>query len=437
MKLYNSLTNKKEEFIPINDGEITMYVCGPTVYNYPHIGNMRPVLVFDMMHRYFKYLDYEVKFVSNFTDVDDKIINVALDKGISEETLTNEFIDAYLEEVEKYNCLDIHLRPKVTEYMNQIILYIKNLVDKDYAYIKENNVYFKTSKIEEYGILSNQNLSQLINGARLEIDANKEETSDFILWKNTDIGIKWDSPFGQGRPGWHTECVVMINDIFNSKIDIHGGGIDLKFPHHENEIAQAIVTSSHKIANYWLHNGHINVDGKKMSKSLNNFILSKDLLEKYSSNVIRIAMFKSHYRQPFNLTDDLLSEAINLDNKLNNLLKQIKVLFALNKVDYKPYQTDEVLFDIMNDDFNTANAITYLIDLIKIANNKVRNYSSDLIDIYSKIKGVCFVLGLKINEEELLEEEVKLYTSWQELKQMKKYEEADELYNKLKEKDIV
>lgn len=437
MKIYNSLTNKVEEFVPIKENEVSMYLCGPTVYNYPHVGNMRPVVVFDMMYRYFLYLGFTVNFVSNFTDVDDKIINSAIEKGISEKQLANKFIDAYLTEVKNFNCLDITCRPKVTEYMDEIINYIKNLIDKGFAYEKNNDVYFKIDKIKEYGVLSNQNVNSLIDGVRKNVDENKEESKDFILWKNTQKGIKWDSPFGEGRPGWHTECVVMIDEIFKDKIDIHGGGVDLKFPHHENEIAQSIASNDHMIANYWLHNGHINVDGKKMSKSLNNFVLSSELLEKFSANVIRLSMFKTHYAKPFNLADDLLTEAKDLDLKIENLIRKIKLNVSLHELDDKEYSKDIELIEIMDNDFNTANLISYLLKLVKDANILLRNFDKSLVDVYSKIKGVCFVLGLEYNYDLFKENDVDLYKKWLNFKENKMYNEADEVYKILLDRKIV
>ena len=437
MKVYNTLSNKLEDFKSIIDNEISIYVCGPTVYNYPHIGNMRPVVVFDMVHRYFKYLGYNVKMVSNFTDVDDKIINEAIKEGVSENVVTNKYIDAYLEEVNKFNCLSIYERPKVTDYIPKIIKYIEYLISKDFAYKKGNDVYFRVNKIKEYGILSNQDITSLKDGVRVNINNNKEESVDFVLWKSTDKGIKWDSSFGEGRPGWHTECVVMIDNIFNSMIDIHGGGVDLKFPHHDNEIAQALAVHNHTIANYWMHNGHINVDGKKMSKSLNNFVLSSELLDKYSANAIRLAMFNTHYRQPFNLTTNLLEEFKLFDEKVVKLYKQIKLCLKLNGYKDEILDKDEELINIMDNDFNTANVITYFMKLIKQANVYIRSNDSNISNVFSKIKGVCFVLGLVYNETDINEADFNMYIQWLKLKENKFYEEADKLYNKLLENNIL
>ena len=308
MKIFNTLTNKLEEFKPITPNVVNMYVCGPTVYNYAHVGNMYPVIVFDMVYRYFKYLGYEVNYASNFTDVDDKIINAALELEATEKELTDKFIKIYLEDVQSLNCLDITYRPRVTENMATIIEFIALLLEKGYAYKNGDDVYFDVSKIEDYGCLSKQNLESLAYGNRIEVADTKKNPYDFVLWKKTDKGITWDSPFGKGRPGWHTECVVMINNIFHGKIDIHGGGVDLKFPHHENEMAQSKAALNHGLANIWMHNGHIMVEGAKMSKSLNNFIIARDLIKEYPANVIRLAFLKNQYRAPLDLTKTTFQE---------------------------------------------------------------------------------------------------------------------------------
>ena len=286
MKIYNSLTDKKEEFIPIEKGKVTMYVCGPTVYNYVHIGNMRPVITFDMVYKYFKYLGYKVTYASNFTDINPKITKAAEELSMTEREVADKFIKAYLEDLKSYNCCDIDLRPRVIDCLDDIFSFISKLIDTGYAYEKDGDVYFRVSKIKDYGILSNQNAQDLISGARVEIDEKKENPLDFALWRKTDKGERFESPWGLGIPGWHTECVVMINKYFGKKIDIHAGGVDLKFPHHENEIAQSIALNDNYIANYWMHNGFININGEKMSKSLNNFVLARDFVKEHSSNLI-------------------------------------------------------------------------------------------------------------------------------------------------------
>jgi len=279
MKIYNSLTDKIEEFTPIEEGKVTMYVCGPTVYNYVHIGNMRPVITFDMVYKYLKYLGYDVTYASNFTDINPKITMAAKELSVTEREIADKFIKAYLDDLNSYNCSEIDARPRVIDHLDDIFNFINKLIEKDYAYVKDGDVYFRVSKIKDYGVLSNQDINDLLSGARVEIDEKKENSLDFALWRKTDEGETFDSPWGKGIPGWHTECVVMINKLFGKKIDIHAGGVDLKFPHHENEIAQSIALNDNYIANYWMHNGHININDEKMSKSLGNFILAKDFIK--------------------------------------------------------------------------------------------------------------------------------------------------------------
>lgn len=437
MKLYNTLTNKVEEFVPINEGKINMYVCGPTVYSYAHVGNMRPVIFFDTVYRYFKYLGYDVKYASNFTDVDDKIIKAAIELNVTEKEITEKFINIYLNDIKSLGCTDIDYRPKVTETMNEIIDFISLLLEKGYAYKKGTDVYFRVNKVETYGTLSNQNIDALDYGSRIEVSDNKENPYDFVLWKLTNEGIKWDAPFGTGRPGWHTECVVMINKIFGGKIDIHGGGVDLKFPHHENEMAQSYAAWNHSLANYWVHNGHIMVNGEKMSKSLNNFILAKDLREKYSSNVIRIGMLKTHYRLPLDLTDTLFNESSSIDDKIKNVIKQAKLYIDLNNLEYSKNVKDETFESYMDDDFNTSNVITYILDLVKELNSKIRNKDNSLTEIFSKLLTVTDVLGLSYELVDLTEEDKETYNKWIEYRNNKEFEKADELRNILQEKGVL
>ena len=301
MRIYNSLTDKLEEFKPLKDGQVSMYVCGPTVYNYVHIGNMRPVITFDMIRNYLEYLGYKVTYASNFTDINPKIIAAAKTLEITEREVANKFIQAYLDDLAAYECGRIDYRPTVLENLNNIYDFITKLLEKGYAYEVDGDVYFRVSKIKDYGCLSNNSLEELESGARVEVDEKKEDPLDFALWRKSLDGEHFDSPWGPGIPGWHTECVVMINSLFGSKIDIHGGGVDLKFPHHENEIAQSMALTDNHLANYWIHNGHINVEGVKMSKSLGNFILAKDFIKNHKPNVIKLAIFKSHYLLPFNI----------------------------------------------------------------------------------------------------------------------------------------
>lgn len=438
MKIYNSLTDKIEEFKPIKENEVTMYVCGPTVYNYVHIGNMRPVITFDMVYKYFKYLGYKVTYASNFTDINPKIITMAKEMGITEREVANKFIDAYLKDLESYNCSKIDKRPTVIEHLDDIFTFIEKLIEKDYAYEKDGDVYFRVNKIKDYGILSNQNVSELEAGSRVDIDDKKEDPLDFALWRKTTEGEQFNSPWGKGIPGWHTECVVMINSIFGNKIDIHGGGVDLKFPHHENEIAQSMALNNNHLANYWMHNGHINVNGEKMSKSLGNFILAKDFIKMHDANIIKIALFKTHYRLPLNFTDELFNEANNIDNKIYNALKSAKLLLVLNNTySIETNVKDEKFEEYMNDDFNTPNVITYLLELLKELNIEIRQKGENVLLLYNKILMITSVLGLVYSLPEITKEDVENYNKWQEYRKEKDFENADIYRNKLIEKNII
>lgn len=436
MKIYNSLTDKVEEFIPINEGKVTMYVCGPTVYNYVHIGNMRPVMTFDMVYNYFKYLGYDVTYASNFTDVNPKIISAAKELGITEREVADKFIKAYLNDLESYNCSTIDYRPRVIEHMDHIFDFIAKLIEKDMAYVVDGDVYFRVNKIKDYGILSNQDKDELISGARVEIDEKKESPLDFALWRKTTEGEQFDSPWGKGIPGWHTECVVMINSLFGEKIDIHGGGVDLKFPHHENEIAQSMALNNNHLANYWMHNGHINLDGEKMSKSLGNFILAKDFIKEHSANAIKIALFKTHYRLPLNFTDDLFNEANIIDKKISDALKQANLKIQTENIQVGNITKDEKINEIMDYDFNTPNLITYLTDLIKELNNAIRN-NGDISAPYDKINLINHILGLKYDLPVLSKEDIELYNQWNEYRQNKDFANADKLRAELVEKNII
>lgn len=436
MKIYNSLTDKLEEFIPIEEGKITMYVCGPTVYNYVHIGNMRPVITFEMVANYFKYLGYKVKYASNFTDINPKIIAAAKELSLTEREVANKFIDAYLKDIASYECYNVTDRPTVLENLDNIFKFIEKLIELDYAYNVDGDVYFRVSKIKDYGILSNNTLEELESGARVEVDEKKEDPLDFALWRKTKEGESFDSPWGKGIPGWHTECVVMINNLFGEKIDIHGGGVDLKFPHHENEIAQSMAINNSKLANYWMHNGHINVNGTKMSKSLGNFILAKDFIKLHEPNVIKLAMFKTHYRLPFNISDELFEEAKILDEKIFNALKQAYIKIQVENLKIKNINKDDRINEIMDNDFNTPNLITYLIDLIKELNSNLRA-NLEITDLYDKINLVIDILGLHYQLPSMCKEDIDLYNNWLEAKNKKDFNLSDKLRDELITKKIL
>lgn len=436
MKIFNTLSGKTEEFKTMKDGVINMYVCGPTVYSYAHVGNMCPVIIFDMVYRYFKYAGYKVTYASNFTDVDDKIIKVAKELGVTEKELTEKYIKIYLEDVKALNCLDIDYRPKVTETMDEIIDYIKLLMDKGYAYQSGDDVYFRVSKIEDYGKLSKQVVEDLNAGNRIEVDENKENPYDFVLWKKTKEGITWDSPWGKGRPGWHTECVVMINKLFGDNIDIHGGGVDLKFPHHENEMAQSVAACGTNLANYWMHNGHVMVNGVKMSKSLGNFITAHELLEKHPANVIRLSILKTNYRLPFDFTDQLFKECGTINDKVYNALKQANLEIQLKGLKVGILEKDSKINEIMDEDFNTSNLVTYLLDLVKELNNKLRS-KEDFVETYDKIMLVNYVLGLVYDFVILSDKDKEIYNKWLEYRNNKDFENADKMRALLVDRKVI
>lgn len=442
IKLYNSLTNKIEVFKPIKEGEISMYVCGPTVYGDAHIGNARPVVFFDMVHRFFSYLGYDVKYVSNFTDIDDKIIKKALELNITEEEVAEKYIEAYLKVCSGFNCLPYFANPRVTMTIPQITEYIKKLVDQGYAYQQGDNVYFRVRKAPKYGILSNQQLDNLEAGSRISVELEKEDPSDFVLWKLTsDDGKKWDSPFGKGRPGWHTECCVMINDIFKGQIDIHGGGNDLKFPHHENEIAQEMCMHNSTIANYWLHNARIDLAGEKMSKSLGNVIWAKDLLAKYPYQAVRLMILNNHYRQSIAYKDELLDRSRTEWEKISRaylgLYRELELNNITEEVEDNKYL--EEFLKNMADDFNTPNAFTVMYQLLKEINTAMRNPQKDyqvLKSYQQTLNAMLEILGLDPEVSPLNDEEKELVLAWRKARTDKNFALADELRIKINELGI-
>ena len=437
MKIYNSLTDKKEEFIPIEKGKVTMYVCGPTVYNYVHIGNMRPVITFDMVYNYLKYLGYKVTYASNFTDINPKITMAAETLGITEREVADRFIKAYLEDLKNYNCSEIDERPRVIDCLDDIFNFIQKLIDKDYAYVKDGDVYFRVSKIKDYGILSNQDINDLVSGSRVDIDEKKEDPLDFALWRKSDHGETFESPWGVGIPGWHTECVVMINKLFGKKIDIHAGGVDLKFPHHENEIAQSIALNDNYIANYWMHNGHININNEKMSKSLGNFILAKDFIKEHTANVIKLVFLSTNYRLPINLTDKTFEEAENIDNKIKTVLKAANLNLNISNKEINNSIKDDKCEEYMNDDFNTPNVITYLLSLVKDLNAELRNNGNQILTLTSKIIKITKVLGLLYPMPKLTDNQKKIYHKWIEARNNKDFNTADTLRKQLIDDNIL
>lgn len=445
MKIFNTLTNKKEEFKPLREGEVSIYVCGPTVYNYVHIGNTRPMIVFDVLRRTFEYLGYKVTFVSNFTDVDDKIIKAAKAEGITEKELTDKYIAAYEDVRRNLNLLFPAYAPRVTNTMDAIIKFIDNLVKSGYAYEVDGDVYFRVSKIDEYGQLSGIKIEDLVAGASERIDENdkKEESTDFALWKKTDEGIRFDSPWSKGRPGWHTECVVMINDIFEGgKIDIHGGGQDLKFPHHENEIAQSMACHHHPIAHTWMHNQMINIDNQKMSKSLGNVIWAKDMVAELGCNVVKWFMLSSHYRNPLNLTEEVLNSVKKEVAKVDNVIKSVSLYLQVNHIANENYNKAAVdgMVGALEDDLNTSLALTKILDQVKKLNlafrQKEKNDKAIAIEYQTLLK-MTAVIGFVFEPRKLNAAELEIYQAWLEAKQNKDFETADKLRTQLIEKGII
>ena len=445
MKIFNTLTNKKEEFKPLREGEVSIYVCGPTVYNYVHIGNTRPMIVFDVLRRTFEYLGYKVTFVSNFTDVDDKIIKAAKAEGITEKELTDKYIAAYEDVRRNLNLLFPTYAPRVTNTMDAIIKFIDNLVKSGYAYEVDGDVYFRVSKIDEYGQLSGIKIEDLVAGASERIDENdkKEESTDFALWKKTDEGIRFDSPWSKVRPGWHTECVVMINDIFEGgKIDIHGGGQDLKFPHHENEIAQSMACHHHPIAHTWMHNQMINIDNQKMSKSLGNVIWAKDMVAELGCNVVKWFMLSSHYRNPLNLTEEVLNSVKKEVAKVDNVIKSVSLYLQVNHIANENYNKAAVdgMVGALEDDLNTSLALTKILDQVKKLNlafrQKEKNDKAIAIEYQTLLK-MTAVIGFVFEPRKLNAAELEIYQAWLEAKQNKDFETADKLRTQLIEKGII
>ena len=397
MRFYNTMSNKIEEFETIENGKVKMYVCGPTVYNYIHLGNARPIIVFDTLARYFKYRGYDVTYIQNFTDVDDKIIKRANEEGISVKEVTEKYIKGFFEDIESLNISDDIVRPKVTENIPEIIEIIKKLIDEGFAYEKDGNVFFEVKKFEEYGSLSNQKIDELEIGARVDIMEEKNNPLDFALWKRKKEGEPyWDSPWGQGRPGWHIECSAMAKKYLGDTFDIHGGGQDLVFPHHENEIAQSRCAYHGNFANYWLHNGFIQVNGDKMSKSLGNFFLLREILGKFPGNVVRLFILGTHYRKPINFSMDNMEDSRktlkNIITSMNNFSEIIGKFSgkgshegevsdntgnnSINEFKEKVNELDKKFMEAMDEDMNTPQALAVIFDQIKETKKFSVNVSS-------------------------------------------------------------
>jgi cysteinyl-tRNA synthetase len=444
MKLYNSLTLQVEEFKPIIEGEVSMYVCGPTVYNHAHIGNARPIVVFDTLRRVFEALGYKVRFVSNFTDVDDKIINKALEEGVDEGVIAQRYIDAYNDVRRSLNVLPLDATPRVTETIDEIIDFIDRLVKKGSAYVSGGDVYFAVDSDEKYGRLSHQKAEDLMVGARIEENEQKRSPLDFVLWKKTGEGIKWDSPWGKGRPGWHTECVVMIAKEFeHNMIDIHGGGRDLKFPHHENEMTQSQMCNNHHLANYWIHNGMLEAEGGKMSKSLGNTQWAKDVIAENGSNLTRWLLLSAKYRDTLIYSDETFEASKAELTKIETILKQVEIKRQLADVEFTQ-QYDQKMYqqflEAMTNDLNTPNGYKVIFDTVKLLNQSLRVKEVDFAEVeklYNAIRKMLYILGIYIDEVILTEEDKKIYADWNQARVQKDFATADRLRDILLERNIL
>jgi cysteinyl-tRNA synthetase len=450
IQIYNTLTRSKEPFVPLEEGKVKMYVCGPTVYNYIHIGNARPPIVFDTVRRYLEYRGYEVQYISNFTDVDDKLIRVANELGEDVPTIADRFINAYFEDVTALGCRRADVHPRVTESMDIILEFISTLIEKGYAYESEGDVYYHTRKFKEYGKLSHQSIDELRLGTRIAIGEKKQDSLDFVLWKAAKPGeIFWESPWGKGRPGWHIECSAMAKKYLGDTIDIHAGGQDLAFPHHENEIAQSEALTEKTFARYWMHNGYINIDNEKMSKSLGNFVLVHDIIKKHDPQVLRFFMLAVHYRNPINYTDELLENTKagldRLKTSYQNLKHRREASTNLTDNDQEWLSKvvtlhDEFVSD-MDDDFNTANGISKLFDLSKLANMYLieKNTSIAVIDAFMKEFEVLFgILGLTLEADQLLDEEIEaLIEKRIQARKDRNFQLSDQIRDQLKDLNII
>lgn len=443
IRLYNSKTLQVEEFKPIKEGHVDMYVCGPTVYNYAHIGNARPMIVFDVLKRLFEAEGYTVKYVSNFTDVDDKIIKKAAEENTTEAVIAERYIEAYQEVRAMLNTELPDITPRVTETMDQIIAFVDALVKKGNAYEVDGDVYFSVDSVPSYGEISHQRLEHLEAGARIETNDQKKNPYDFALWKKTDMGIKWDSPWGLGRPGWHTECVVMINDNMGPLIDIHGGGMDLKFPHHENEAAQQEAMNGNSLANFWIHNAMVNIDGEKMSKSLGNTMWAKDVVLRLGTNLTRWLVSSVHYRKELNFSEETIETARKELDKVIKPMRQADIKAALANADMgSAYDEAEyrAFLDAMDDDMNTPNAYAVIFETVKKLNQSLRQREIDFAatGLYrNAVEKMLGILGIVVEKPVITDEDRAMFDKWNAAKAEKNFAEADIWRGKLAEKGLL
>ena len=450
MKFYNDLTRKKEEFVPVNPGEVLMYSCGPTVYNFFHIGNARPFVVFDALRNYLEYKGYKVNFVQNFTDVDDKIIKRSHEEGISFEEVSEKYIAEYFTDAQGLGVKKATTHPKATENIDAMIELIKTLEEKGYAYAVNGDVYYRTRRFSGYGKLSHMPIDELESGARIEVGDVKEDPLDFALWKAAKEGEPyWESPWGNGRPGWHIECSAMSNRFLGKTIDIHGGGMDLTFPHHENEIAQSEAANGCPFANYWLHNAYININNQKMSKSLGNFLTVRDIAEKYGYGVIRFFLLSAHYRSPINFSDEIINSSKAALDRLKNCRDNIEFLLAHAVGDLtdaenasleKIKASEAKYFEALDDDFNTADAIASLFDIAReintVSGSASKQYLETAGEIYNRLAGILNLWAGEVKDE--LDAEIdELIRQRQEARKAKDFATADAIRDKLSSMNIV
>ena len=452
MKIFNSLTRKKEEFVPLEPGKVKMYVCGPTVYNFFHIGNGRTFIVFDTIRRYMEYRGYEVEYVQNFTDIDDKMINKANEEGTTVKEIGDKYICEYYKDADGLNIKRATINPRATEFITDIIKFVKGLIEKGYAYEVNGDVYFRTKKFEGYGQLIGQNLEDLQAGARINVDERKEDPMDFAIWKAQKPGEPaWQSPWGPGRPGWHIECSCMAKKLLGDTIDIHAGGMDLSFPHHENEIAQSEALTGKKFANYWMHSAFLNVNNQKMSKSLNNFLTARDALKEYDADVIRFLMLSGHYRIQLNFSTELLDSAKASVERLYNAIGNLESLIGEVKLEAMTEEEKKYLENLdsyrqryiekMDDDFNTADAISVLFDLARDINTNVTINSSK--ELCQKALDIIRELGMPLGilqktTKVSLEEEVEaLIQARQDARKNRDFALADKIRDDLKARGII
>ena len=453
MKIFNTMTRSKEEFKPLEEGKVKMYVCGPTVYNYIHVGNARPVTIFDTLRRYLEYRGYDVTFVQNFTDVDDKIIKRGHEEGIAPEEIAQKYIKEYFVDADGLGIKRASVHPQVTENIEQIIEFVKELEDKGYAYAVNGDVYFDTQKFEGYGKLSGIKQEELEAGSRIEVNDQKKHPMDFVLWKAKKEGEPgWTSPWGEGRPGWHIECSVMSRRYLGDTIDIHAGGQDLKFPHHENEIAQSEARSGKTFSNYWMHNEYININNEKMSKSKGNSFTVRDISKLYDLEVVRLFMLSTHYRNPINFSDEILNQSKAGLERLYNAKERVE--FIISKLNDNAENADELkleeelnsfrqrFIEAMDDDLNTADALSIIFELARFMNSNVnenatKEFANKVLGEFNELTGVLNVVNKK-HEEDMLDEEIEaLIQKRTDAKKNKDFKLADEIRQQLLDKGIV